>query len=209
MMWRRKDSVSVKYAYLLFKTKHTILYCVLDFVNRLDEEHCRSPPLIDSKKLSRLEELKMQYVVDTYVLEYLENEDKYYISFKDSVEKDCRMEIDKEIYEAYMKSKAAYVKIKNETDRHLDISELTEIDIFNKSANKEKSVEDIVISNIQKEKIEEAKKKLTETQIRRIELHIVNEITIRDLAKRENVRKKQIEKSIQLGLKKIKKFFEN
>ena len=49
--------------------------------------------------------------------------------------------------------------------------------------------------------------KLTEAQYRRIDLHIVNEITIRDLAKIEKVQKKQIEKSLQLGLKKLKKFF--
>lgn len=151
----------------------------------------------------------MQYVVDTYILEYLENEDKYYITFKDSVKKECRMEINKEIFDAYIKSKSAYVKIKNETDRHIDKSELTEIDLYNKSANKAKSVEDIVIENVQKEKLKQAKQKLTDVQIRRIELHIIDEITIRDLAKSEKVRKKQIEKSIKLGLKKLKSFFED
>ena len=151
----------------------------------------------------------MQYVVDTYILEYLENEDKYYITFKDSVKKECRMEINKEIFDAYIKSKSAYVKIKNETDRHIDKSELTEIDLYNKSANKAKSVEEIVIENVQREKLKQAKQKLTDVQIRRIELHIIDEITIRDLAKSEKVRKKQIKKSIKLGLKKLKSFFED
>ena len=49
---------------------------------------------------------------------------------------------------------------------------------------------------------------LEEAQYRRIELHIINEITIKDVAKLENVQKRQIEKSLRLGLKKIKKFFE-
>jgi len=151
----------------------------------------------------------VQYVVDTYILEYIEDEDKYYITFKDSVEKECRIEINKEIFDAYIKSKSAYVKIKNETDRHINKSELTDIDLYNKSADKEKSVEEIVIENIQKEKLEQAKQKLTDVQIRRIELHIIDEITIRDLAKSEKVRKKQIEKSIKLGLKKLKSFFED
>lgn len=51
-------------------------------------------------------------------------------------------------------------------------------------------------------------KDLTSTQFRRIDLHIVNEITIRDVAKLEKVQKSQIQKSLELGLKKIKKFFE-
>lgn len=45
----------------------------------------------------------MQYEVDSYTLEYMENEDKYYISFVDSVEHECRIEIDKEIFDIYMK----------------------------------------------------------------------------------------------------------
>ena len=54
----------------------------------------------------------MQYEVDSYTLEYIEEEDKYYISFRDSAEQDCKLEIDKEIFDTYMKSKKAYIKIK-------------------------------------------------------------------------------------------------
>ena len=65
-----------------------------------------------------------------------------------------------------------------------------------------------IYKNIEKEKVNEALKDLTSTQFRRIDLHIVNEITIRDVAKLEKVQKSQIQKSLELGLKKIKKFFE-
>ena len=148
----------------------------------------------------------MQYEVDSYILEYLEKEKKYYISFIDSAKQKCRIEIDKEIFDIYMKSKKAYVKIKNETSRFLEQSELTEEDIYNRARFKGKNAEEILIDNIEKEKVRQAKEKLTDTQIRRLELHIIDEITIRDLAKLEKVRKKQIEKSIQLGIKKFKKF---
>ena len=108
-----------------------------------------------------------------------------------------------------MNSKKAYIKIKNETSRFLERSELTEEDIYNRAKYKGKNTEEIFIDNMEKEKIRQAKEKLTDTQIRRLELHIIDEITIRDLAKLEKVRKNQIEKSIQLGIKKFKKFFEN
>ena len=49
----------------------------------------------------------MQYEVDSYTLEYMEDENKYYISFVDSAEQDCRIQIDKEIFNTYMKSKKA------------------------------------------------------------------------------------------------------
>lgn len=149
----------------------------------------------------------MQYEVDSYTLEYIEDEDKYYISFVDSAEQDCRIQIDKEIFDTYMKSKKAYTKIKNETSRHLEQSSLTDEEIYNRAFDPVESVEETVIKNIEKEKIDQAMQKLTEAQYRRIDLHIVNEITIRDLAKIEKVQKKQIEKSLQLGLKKLKKFF--
>lgn len=49
---------------------------------------------------------------------------------------------------------------------------------------------------------------LTDTQQRRIELHFINDITIRDIAKIENVQKNQIQKSLKLGAKKFKNFFQ-
>ena len=150
----------------------------------------------------------MQYEVDSYTLEYNENENKYYISFVDSAKKECRLEIEKEIFDIYMKSKKAYIKIKNETSRHIEHFDLTEEQLYNRSVNNIESAEEQVIKNMEKQKVNEALKELTDIQLRRIELHIVNEITIRDLAKLEKVQKKQIQKSLQLSLKKIKKFFE-
>ena len=150
----------------------------------------------------------MQYKVDSYTLEYVESEDKYYISFIDSVNQECRIEIDKEIFYAYLKSKKNYIKIKNETNRHLEQSELTDEEIYNRAFEKEESIEETVMKDIEKEKMQQALKNLTEVQQRRIELHIVNNITIRDIAQLEKVRKKQIVKSLQIGLKKIKKIFE-
>lgn len=150
----------------------------------------------------------MQYEVDSYTLEYIEKEDKYYISFADSAKQECRLEIDKEIFDIYMKSKKAYIKIKNETSRHIEKSDLTEEQIYTRAFENSESAEDEALKKIEKQKMNEALKTLTYVQLRRIDLHIVNEITIRDVAKLEKVKKRQVEKSLELGLKKIKKFFE-
>ena len=69
-------------------------------------------------------------------------------------------------------------------------------------------MEEVVIKNIDKEKIRQALNSLTETQHRRVDLHIINGITVRDVAKLEKVQKSQIQKSLQQGIKKIKNFFE-
>lgn len=150
----------------------------------------------------------MQYEVDSYILEYVEKDDKYYISFIDSAKKNCKMEITKDVFNAYINSRKAYTKINNETSRHIEHFDLSDTEIYNRSFNKEKTVEEIVVENIDKEMLMKALENLTEIQFRRIELHIINEVTIRDVAKLEKVQKRQIEKSLSLGLKKIKKFFE-
>lgn len=150
----------------------------------------------------------MLYEVDSYTLEYDENTNKYYISFMDSAKNNCRVQIDKEIFDIYMTSKKSYTKIKNETSRHLEHSDLSEMDIYKRSFQQPSSVEDVVIKNIETEKLGKALRTLTDTQYRRIELHIINEITIRGIADIEKVKKNQVEKSLKLGLKKIKKFLE-
>lgn len=149
----------------------------------------------------------MEYEVDSYTLEHINinGQNKYYLSFKDSVEQDCKIEIEKEIFDAYMTSRKAYTKIKNEKSRHLEHFPLTDIEIYRRSFYPSKTTEEIAIKNIENEKVNEAMKQLTDVQNRRIELHIINKITIREVARIENVQKKQIEKSLHLGLKKLRK----
>ena len=84
---------------------------------------------------------------------------------------------------------------------------LPAINRFKKTADYNQGIF-LYIKNIENQKMNEALRNLTDVQLRRIELHIVNEFSIRDIAKIENVKKRQVEKSLQLGLKKIKKFFE-
>ncbi len=151
----------------------------------------------------------MEYEVDSYVLQYNEFEKKYYISFKDSANKDCSIEIEKEIFDAYMISRKAYTKIKNETSRHLEHLPLTEAELYKRSFYPSLSAEDTAIKEIEKDRINKAMNELTDTQQRRIDLHIINKITIREVARIENVQKKQIEKSLHLGLKKLRKILKN
>ena len=146
----------------------------------------------------------MEYEVDSYTLEHINinGQNKYYLSFKDSVDQDCKIEIDKEIFDAYMTSRKAYTKIKNETSRHLEHLPLSEIEIYRRSFYPSKSTEETVIKNLENERVHEV-------QNRRIELHIINKITIREVARLENVKKRQIEKSLNLGLKKLRKILKD
>lgn len=93
----------------------------------------------------------MRYEVDNYIVEHITETNKYYIYFKDSVNNECKIEIDQKIYEAYIESKRAYKKIKNQKTRYEENSEQTEISLYSKSMIKQKSVEDEVQEKIEKE----------------------------------------------------------
>lgn len=148
----------------------------------------------------------MRYEVDNYIVEHIAETNKYYIYFKDSVNNECKIEIDKQIYEAYIESKRAYKKIKNQKTRHEENSEQTEISLYSKALIKQKSVEDEVQEKIEREKIKRAKSILTKTQKRRMELYIEEGMSLGKIAQIEGVGKSKIDKSIAQGIKKIKKF---
>ena len=148
----------------------------------------------------------MRYEVDEYIVEHIEETDKYYIYFKDSANKECKIEINKNIYGAYMESKKAYVRIKNQNTRYVEQSEQTEISLYTKAFFRTNNMEDEFIKKIELEKLKEAKKHLTEKQKRRIELHIEENKTIPEIAEIEGVCRTKIDKSIAQGLKKLKIF---
>ena len=151
----------------------------------------------------------MQFIVDTYILEYVESENKYYISFKDSVDKDCKIEINKKVFNEYVESRKSYIKIKNETSRYLEHSNLSELTLYNRSFKKQKSVEDEVLEKIRNDKLSFAENILTQTQKRRIKLHIKYGLTLEYIAKKENCSVEAISKSVRIGISKLQKKLKN
>lgn len=148
----------------------------------------------------------MEYKVDSYTLEYIEDEDKYYISFEDSAKQECRIEIEKEIFDIYMKSKKSYIKIKNETSRHLEHSLLSEVDIYKRAFEKPNNVVDIIMQKLESEKLQAALNKLTKEQRRRILLYYDYQLTMEEIALIEKCSKQSVQESIKWGMKKLKKF---
>ena len=148
----------------------------------------------------------MEYKVDSYTLEYIEDADKYYISFEDSAKQECRIEIEKEIFDIYMKSKKSYIKIKNETSRHLEHSLLSEVDIYKRAFEKSNNVVDIIMQKLESEKLQAALNKLTKEQRRRILLYYDYQLTMEEIALIEKCSKQSVQESIRWGMKKLKKF---
>ena len=145
----------------------------------------------------------MQFIVDTYNLEYVESENKYYISFKDSVDNEYKIEINKEIFETYKESKKSYIKIKNEFSRYIEHSELTEITLYNRCMQKNKKIEELIINEKETESITEVIWKLPNPQNRRVYMRVIEKFTISKIAKIEGCSKSAISQSVRLGIEKI------
>lgn len=204
--YKKKEVIAIC---VKMSNSYDLFFCILNIDKLIFSSGCRSPPHSNFKIWNLNGGKKMKFIIDSYELEYIEDENKYYISFKDSVNNECKMEIEKEIFDTYLISNKKRVSQRNENQRHIEPSNLTDVEIYHKAFNKPDSLEDEVMRRLDIEELNEAKKTLTETQLKRIELNIYKGISIRKLANIEGVRKSTIEKSIYKGFEKIKNFFKN
>ena len=107
----------------------------------------------------------MKYEVDSYILEYNEKTKQYFIYFKDSVNNECKLEIKKEIFDTYMKSRKEYKKIQNQYDRHEEHSTQTDISLYKKAFVNKVGLEDIVIEKISNSALRKIVKEVPEPHI--------------------------------------------
>lgn len=151
-----------------------------------------------------MENIKKFEIDGNILVEDIDN-NRYYIIFKNYFGERISSEIPKEVFDTYYESKKSYKRNQNEKDRHWEQMDLTENSLYQRAINYPKSLEKIVIENEEKNKLSEAKKILTKTQFKRIKLHIEDGLTLEKIAKIEGVRRNKIDKSITLGLKKLRK----
>lgn len=151
----------------------------------------------------------MQYDVDTYKLEYNEEMNKYYIFFKDSSGKECRLEIKEEIFNVYMKSKKEYKKIQNQYDRHEEHSQQTEINLYQKAVTKGDNVEDLVINKLMCSDLKRMVREIPTPHNKRLEMYLFKEMTIQEITIKENRDERTIRYSISKGISEITKKIKN
>jgi len=150
----------------------------------------------------------MRYEVDEYVIEHLQETNKYYIYFKDSAGKDCKLEIKKEIFDTYIESRKNYTKIKNQKTRYEEQSEQTEISLYKKSISK-LNLEDVVIQKISNATLRKIVKEVPKPHNRRLEMYFFQDMTIQEIALKENKNDRTIRYSISKGIDEITKKIKN
>ena len=133
-----------------------------------------------------------------------EMEGTYFVSFKDGQGALNRYEITKELYDAFNSFELEDLSYLNVWDRHMEQSEIWEPKLNERALDVQESVEDIVMRNLQNEKVHRAIGMLPEVQKRRIKMYFFDGMTYEEIAARENCIHPAVVKSVKAALEKLK-----
>ncbi len=132
-------------------------------------------------------------------------EEKYYVSFKDSNNVLQEISITKEVYDAFDKFELEDISQIHKIRKHIEHNEVYEETLYQRSAIDSISVEDEVSTKIINEELKKAINSLDEIQKRRIIKYYFYDKTYEEIAKEEGISTKNVWKSINIALDKIKK----
>lgn len=133
-------------------------------------------------------------------------ENKYLIKFKDINNKDNVIEVSKEIYQAFNEFELSDLSQMNKFDRHIEHLKLVENILNNKMINKQLNIEDIVIKKLETQKLHNLILKLPKIQKRRIIMHFFENMTLKEIARKEHCSVRAIQYTINIALKNLKNF---
>ena len=144
-----------------------------------------------------------------YTLGYDESKNIYIVEFKDNKQINQRVEINKEIYEAFNAFELEDISQIHKFRKHIEHSEVYDYTLYKRAVKQEKNVFDIVENNITNEILKQAINELPETQKRRLEKYYFQDKTLEQIAKEENCTKMAVKFTIDIALEKISKKFKN
>ena len=150
-------------------------------------------------------------IIDTYIVFSNSDNSKNIIVFKDGNGKSKMIRANETLIIEYKKRKSEENSQNIKFSRYIEYSDLTEISLNKRAINKEISLEEQVISNLESERIIKEIWKLPTPQNRRVYMYIVDEFSYTQIAKIENRSIPTVKESIDRGLenlrKKLKKFY--
>lgn len=144
--------------------------------------------------------------IDGYEL-FARNE-AYYVRFSDSNHAIQEAKVTKNQFVAFLKSVARAKKEKNEQDRHIEQSELTEATLQRRMTNKPLPLDERLIAEMEKERLRQAIKKLSKLSQERIYLYYFEKKTLEEIASKEGVDPSAVWRSIQRALDLLRTQFE-
>lgn len=150
-------------------------------------------------------------IIDTYIVFCNSNDSKNIIAFKDENRKLRVVRANELLRDEYKRRKSEENSQNIKFSRYIEHSDLTDISLNKRAINKEISLEEQVVSNLESERIIKEIWKLPTPQNRRVYMYIVDEFQYTEIAKIENRSIPTVKESIDRGLenlrKKLKKFY--
>ena len=119
-----------------------------------------------------------------------------------------KYEITEELYDAFNSFELEDLSYLNVWDRHMEQSEIWESTLNERAVEVQESVEDIVIRNLQNEKVHRAIDMLPEVQRRRVKMYFFDGMTYEEIAAKEKCKHPAVVKSVKAALEKFKNFLE-
>ena len=140
-----------------------------------------------------------------YTLEFIEEKNSYRVSFRDVKGKYRRIEVNKEIYQAFDRFELDDLSELNEFDNHIEHSEIYENNLNERAMDKPLGVADIVETMLINEELKKAINELSDIQKRRIKMYYFEDMTLEDIARIEKTSHQAVSKSIIKALAELRK----
>ncbi len=129
---------------------------------------------------------------------------RYFLAFTDGCGAQHRLEIDKDLFEAFDRFELEDISQMHRIDRHYEQSEPTEVSLYKRAACQPEDVEEIVFHQLEAEALYRAIDELPEVQHRRLILYYFGELTYEQIAEIEGCTKRAVKFSVDGAIKKIK-----
>lgn len=130
-----------------------------------------------------------------------EKNGKYYIEFQDSQGETYEAEIDRMLYEAFDRFELDDLSYLNIWDRHMEQSDVWEVTLDKRAIKQQETVEDIVLHNLQIEKLHSAISELPTMQKHRLIRYFFEGLSYEQIAKEEGCSKVAVKYSIDKAVK--------
>lgn len=150
---------------------------------------------------------RRKYKDNPYTLNYCEERNIYIVAFKDVKGHLQKVEVSKEVYQAFDRFELDDIKELNEYDRHIEHSEIFENNLTERAMDKPMLVDEIVENQIINEELKKAIQNLPEIQRNRLKKYYFDNMSYEEIAREEHCTKRAVKFSVDIALEKISKKF--
>ncbi len=152
---------------------------------------------------------RRKYKDNPYTLFFDDNNQIYFIIFKDVKGIINKVSVSFDVYSAFNLFELQDLSELNEYDNHIEHSEVYEESLYRRSIKKDESIDDQIIRKSAYEDLITAINTLPEIQKRRIKKYYFDEMTEEEIAKEENTTHQSVHIILKRAIKNLKKILIN